>query len=117
VSRLIRAHELVAISSVSRHESELAGVVEQKLRGFAHLRVERIGDNVVATTNAGFARRVLVAGHLDTVPGDASLARVDGKTLHGVGACDMKGSLSSTPERRLPAPNRASSNWPNFDPT
>ncbi len=111
MSRLIRAHELVAISSVSRHESELASVVEQKLRGFAHLRVERIGDNVIATTNAGFARRVLVAGHLDTVPGDASLARVDGKTLHGVGACDMKGSLSVMLELAATPPTHQDVSW------
>ena len=58
------------------------------------LDVERIGDNVVARTTGHHATRLLVAGHLDTVPGDASAAVIEGDELRGVGACDMKGSLS-----------------------
>jgi len=35
-----------------------------------------------------------VAGHLDTVPGEAANATIVGNQLRGLGACDMKGSLS-----------------------
>lgn len=56
--------------------------------------MERVGDNVVARTTGTHAHRRIVAGHLDTVPGDASLARIEGDRLYGVGSCDMKGSLA-----------------------
>lgn len=94
MSRLDEVLELVSIGSVSRHESELAGVVESRLRESSHLDVERVGDNVVARTTGHHATRVIVAGHLDTVPGDASAAFNDGDAVRGVGACDMKGSLA-----------------------
>ena len=94
MSRLTAALDLVRIPSVSRGESALATHVEAILRASPHLDVERIGDNVVARTTGWRATRLLIAGHLDTIPGDASLSVVDGDCLRGVGACDMKGSLS-----------------------
>lgn len=94
MSRLDEALALVAIGSVSGHEAALASFVESKLRDAAYLTVERVGDNVVARTGGHHATRVLVAGHLDTVPGDASAAAIVGSELRGVGACDMKGSLA-----------------------
>jgi succinyl-diaminopimelate desuccinylase len=72
----------------------LANHVEQVLRANPSLEVERVGDNVVARTIGHHATRVIVAGHLDTVPGDASAAVMDGDELRGLGACDMKGSLA-----------------------
>ena len=94
MNRLESAFELVAIDSVSRNESALASFVETSLRANERLEVERVGDNVIARTTGTRPTRVIVAGHLDTVPGDASAARIDDEVLHGVGACDMKGSLS-----------------------
>jgi succinyl-diaminopimelate desuccinylase len=94
MSRLDDVMSLVSIASVSRHEAVLAGHIESALRANPSLDVERIGDNVVARTTGLRATRLLVAGHIDTVPGDASLAAIIGNELHGVGACDMKGSLS-----------------------
>ena len=94
MSRLDDVYELVSISSVSHHESALADHVEAALRTSGFLEVDRIGDNVVARTVGEHATRVIVAGHLDTVPGDASLARREGDVLTGLGACDMKGSLA-----------------------
>jgi succinyl-diaminopimelate desuccinylase len=85
---------LVAIDSVSRDEATIAHHVAVVLGRNPDLDVERIGDNVVARTTGHHATRLLVAGHLDTVPGDASEARIVGDELHGVGACDMKGSLA-----------------------
>ncbi len=94
MSRLEAAFELVRLASPSREEGALASLVEQRLRAWDHLEVERVGDNVVARTTGHHAQRLLVAGHLDTVPGDASAARIEGDRVVGVGACDMKGSLA-----------------------
>ncbi len=94
MSRLEDVLELVEVSSVSRHEAALCALVEARLRSSVHLEVERIGDNVVARTTGRRAARLLVAGHLDTVPGDSARARIDGDVVRGVGACDMKGSLA-----------------------
>jgi len=94
VSRLDETLALVSIESVSGREAAIASYVEERLRSSNRLDVERIGDNVVARTNGSHVARVLIAGHLDTVPGDASAARIDGDELVGLGACDMKGSLA-----------------------
>ncbi len=94
MSRLDDVYELVSISSVSHHESALANHIESALRTNDLLEVERIGDNVVARTFGDRASRVIVAGHVDTVPGDASAATLQGDVLTGLGACDMKGSLA-----------------------
>jgi len=94
VSRLDEALTLVSISSVSRNEAELAAHVEARLRAVDNLEVERVGDNVVARTTGHHATRLLIAGHLDTVPGDARAASIVDGQLRGVGACDMKGSLA-----------------------
>ncbi len=101
MSLLERAHELVAINSVSGNEANIASLVFDRLRGAEHLEVERIGDNVVARTTGHHLRRLIVAGHLDTVPGDPLLATVSDGTLRGLGACDMKGSLAVMIERAL----------------
>lgn len=94
MTHLERALELVRINSVSRNETEVANLIENRLRQVRHLRVDRIGDNVIARTDGRSPTRVIVAGHIDTVPGDPALARVDGDRLIGLGACDMKGSAS-----------------------
>jgi succinyl-diaminopimelate desuccinylase len=94
VSRLDDAYALVSIPSVSRDEATLAAYVELHLRAAPFLEVERVGDNVIARTTGHHATRVVVAGHLDTIPGDAASAVIVGDELRGVGACDMKGSLA-----------------------
>jgi succinyl-diaminopimelate desuccinylase len=83
---------LVDVASVSGEERVLADAVEQALRTQApHLEVLRSGDAVLARTNLGRRRRVLLAGHLDTVPiaDNVPSRRVDG-LLYGCGASDMK---------------------------
>lgn len=86
---------LVDVPSESHHEAVLADAVEDALRAFAHLRVERDGDTVVARTDLGRRERVLVGGHLDTVPAAGNLpSRVDGDLLFGLGSCDMKGGVA-----------------------
>jgi len=56
--------------------------------------VDRIGDNLVARTDLGREHRLVLGGHTDTVPGDTSGSRIDGDTLWGLGAADMKGGLA-----------------------
>ena len=83
---------LVDIPSPSHEESGLADVVEAALRDLAHLDVTRIGDSVVARTSLGRSERVILGGHLDTVPSAGNLpSRRDAEFLHGLGSCDMKG--------------------------
>lgn len=87
--------ELVSIPSVSRHEARLADHVEAVLRGCEWLAVERVGDNVVAHSELGRPARLVVAGHLDTVPPAGNQTpRIEGDVLYGLGAADMKGGLA-----------------------
>jgi succinyl-diaminopimelate desuccinylase len=86
---------LVDVASVSGTEKPLADEVEQALRGLTNFRVDRDGDTVVARTNLGKPHRIVLAGHLDTVPiaGNvpSDLREVDGvQRLYGCGTSDMK---------------------------
>jgi len=87
--------ELMAVSSVSGDEAAIAALVEDRLRAVSWLSVDRVGDNVVARTTLSRPHRLVVAGHLDTVPpGDNERPRMDGDIVWGVGASDMKGGLA-----------------------
>jgi succinyl-diaminopimelate desuccinylase len=82
---------LVDLESVSGDEDAIAGEVHAALQALPHLKVERVGNNVVARTALGRDRRVLLAGHLDTVPvADNLPSRREGDLLHGCGTSDMK---------------------------
>jgi succinyl-diaminopimelate desuccinylase len=84
--------QLVDIESVSRNEQVIADAVEAALVALPHLTVTRHGHTVVARTDLGRGERVVIAGHLDTVPVNDNLpARLEGGLLHGLGSCDMKG--------------------------
>ncbi|GAA4589347.1 succinyl-diaminopimelate desuccinylase [Actinoplanes octamycinicus] len=88
---------LCDIPSVSGEEKELADAVEAALRKLPHLEVLRDGDAVVARTNLGRATRVVLAGHLDTVPIAGNLPVVeDGDVLRGRGTVDMKAGVATT---------------------
>jgi succinyl-diaminopimelate desuccinylase len=84
---------LADIPSVSGAEGELAAAVEVALREQAgHLEVLRSGNAVLARSSLGRPSRVVLAGHLDTVPLNDNLpVRRDDEYLHGLGTCDMKG--------------------------
>lgn len=87
------------IASVSGDEAALADAVEAALAAYPHLEVLRDGDTVVARTHLGRASRVVVAGHLDTVPVAANLpTRLEGEgedaVLWGRGTVDMKGGVA-----------------------
>jgi succinyl-diaminopimelate desuccinylase len=87
--------DLVNLESVSGNEGRIADAVESALRTLDHLEVQRFGHTVVARTQHGHPERVVVAGHLDTVPLNDNLpARRDETRLHGLGSCDMKGGVA-----------------------
>ncbi|MBA3781375.1 MAG: succinyl-diaminopimelate desuccinylase [Nocardioides sp.] len=105
--------QLVNIESVSRDEQTIADAVEEALRTLGHLTVSRHGNTVVARTDLGHAERVVIAGHLDTVPLNDNLparreSTPDGEILHGLGTCDMKGgdAVMLRIAATVPAPNR-----------
>ncbi len=86
-------HGLVAIRSLSGQEENAVNylVGQMSARGFeAH--VDRAG-NAVGTKGDGPSKIVLL-GHIDTVPGDIPV-RVEDGVLHGRGACDAKGPLAT----------------------
>ncbi|MBV9291115.1 MAG: succinyl-diaminopimelate desuccinylase [Frankiales bacterium] len=86
---------LVDVPSVSGSESRLADEVETSLKRLPHLIVERDGDAILARTELGRERRVVIAGHLDTVPvADNLPSRRDGERLFGCGTSDMKSGLA-----------------------
>jgi succinyl-diaminopimelate desuccinylase len=86
---------LVDIESVSGDEDRLAGLVDAALRGCAGLHVERIGNAVLARTDRGAAERIVLAGHLDTVPIAGNVpARVEDGLLYGCGTVDMKSGVA-----------------------
>ena len=75
----------------------------------------RVANNVVARTQLGAARRIVLGGHLDTVPPNGNATpRRDGDTLHGLGAADMKSGLAAM--LRL-ADQLAGGGSPRFDVT
>ncbi len=83
------------IESVSGNEQALADAIEAALLSHPHLEVIRHQDAIVARTNLGRAQRVVIAGHIDTVPvaGNLPIQRrvIDGKdVLWGRGTVDMK---------------------------
>ena len=87
---------LVDIPSVSHDEAVIADAVETALReqtsGF---EIVRCGNAVLARTNRGLGSRVMLAGHLDTVPAQDNIpGRIEDGRVFGLGASDMKGALA-----------------------
>jgi succinyl-diaminopimelate desuccinylase len=97
---------LIDVNSVSGNERELADAVEAALRDVPQLQVTRDGDALIARTELGRTERVILAGHLDTVPlpaTEGSLGTVPSfwqsgtpgeGLLFGRGATDMKGGVA-----------------------
>ncbi len=83
---------LVDIPSVSRAEGAIADAVEAALRAqTSGFEIVRSGNTVLARTHLGRPGRVVLAGHLDTVPiADNVPSRREGDILHGCGTVDMK---------------------------
>lgn len=101
---------LVDFPSESGTEKPLADAIEAALRTLPHLTVDRHGNNVVARTDLGRAERVILAGHIDTVPiADNVPSRLDGNgILWGCGTSDMKSGVAIQLRiaATVPEPNR-----------
>ena len=87
------------IPSVSGDETTLADAIALALTDHDHLEVIRDGDTIVARTNLGRERRVVIAGHIDTVPINRNLPvedrEIEGEAfLWGRGTVDMKGGVA-----------------------
>src|SRR4029453_8422398 len=89
---------LCDIESVSGGEARLCDAIEEGLRGLPHLETTRIGHSLVARTSLGRPERVVLAGHIDTVPltkDPVNLpTRLEGGDLVGRGTVDMKGGVA-----------------------
>ena len=86
------------IESVSGSEKVLADAIFDALSHFSHLEVIRDADCIVARTSLG-RERVIIAGHLDTVPPNGNLPAElhhfeREQTIVGRGAVDMKGGIA-----------------------
>lgn len=91
--------EVCNLESVSGNESALADEIEASLNGLKHLRVVRDGNAVVAMTELGRSKRVIIAGHIDTVPVSGNLPAVlhhfeREQVIFGRGSVDMKGGVA-----------------------
>ncbi len=88
---------LCDIESVSRNEAAIADAIQAALEPLTHLEVTRHGNTVVARTSLARSERVVLAGHIDTVPvtdpPNLPTRRI-GDELVGRGTVDMKGGVA-----------------------
>jgi len=95
VDPVVLTRALVDIESVSRDEKAIADCVEDVLRQAPHLHTERHGNTVMARTDLGREQRVVLAGHLDTVPlNDNFPSTVVDDLIYGCGTADMKSGVA-----------------------
>ena len=99
---------LVNVPSISGDEAVLADAIELKLQTCSWLTVSRISNTIIARTNLGRDQRVVLAGHIDTVPAANNTtaikvaARANLPTgepvvedvIFGLGSCDMKAGVA-----------------------
>jgi succinyl-diaminopimelate desuccinylase len=87
--------QLVDVESVSGNEKPLADAIDTALRGLPHLTVHRDGNALIARTSLGRDQRVVLAGHIDTVPvADNVPSHIERSVLYGCGSCDMKSGVA-----------------------
>lgn len=108
---------LCDIESVSGEESHLADRIEATLATASHLDVLRHGNTVAARSATSAPGRILIAGHIDTVPVSGCLpATLDHEWLWGRGSVDMKGGVASHLIHAMnPAPARHNITWVFYD--
>ena len=87
------------IESVSGNETELANAIAAALSKYPHLEIIRDADAIVARTNFGHDKRVVIAGHIDTVPVADNLPTKllpmeREQVLWGRGTVDMKAGVA-----------------------
>jgi succinyl-diaminopimelate desuccinylase len=88
---------LTDIASVSGEEKPLADAIERALSARPHLTVHRSGNTVLARTQLGRKERVVLAGHIDTVPHAGNFPSFfdsERSRLTGCGTSDMKSGVA-----------------------
>jgi succinyl-diaminopimelate desuccinylase len=89
---------LCDIESVSLGEARICDAIEAALAPLSHLEVTRVGNSLVARTSLGRGERVVLAGHIDTVPLTVDPPNLPtqrrGEELWGRGTVDMKGGVA-----------------------
>ena len=91
--------QLCDIESVSGNERAITDAIAAALAPFDHLEITRDADAIVARTTHGRGRRVVIAGHTDTVPLKNNLptrleSEADVEYLWGRGTVDMKAGVA-----------------------
>ena len=88
--------DLVNIASVSQDEQAIADSIQAALVEVKHLKVSRINNSIIAQTNFGANQRVVIAGHLDTVPANNNFPGKKTSTeIIGLGSVDMKSGIAA----------------------
>jgi len=88
---------LTDIASVSGEEKPLADAIERVLTRLPHLAVDRFGNTLIARTSLGLPERVVLAGHIDTVPHAGNFPSSfdpERTRLTGCGTSDMKSGVA-----------------------
>ncbi|MBC7403417.1 MAG: succinyl-diaminopimelate desuccinylase [Microbacteriaceae bacterium] len=98
-SSITITRQLCDIESVSGDERAITDAIAAALAPFDHLEITRDADAIVARTTNGRARRVVIAGHTDTVPLKNNLpTRFESEAgvdyLWGRGTVDMKAGVA-----------------------
>lgn len=87
--------DLVNISSVSKDEKSIADSIEKALQEYSHLKITRVNNSLVAQTNFGNKQRVVIAGHIDTVPANNNFpGKMTNSEIIGLGSVDMKSGIA-----------------------
>jgi succinyl-diaminopimelate desuccinylase len=87
--------QIVDIESVSGHEQPLADAIAAAMADLPHLALHRDGNAIVARTDFCHDERVVLAGHIDTVPVHENLpSHLEDGLLYGCGSCDMKSGVA-----------------------
>lgn len=87
--------DLVNISSVSQDEKSIADSIEKALQEYSHLKITRVNNSLVAQTNFGNKQRVVIAGHIDTVPANNNFpGKMTNSEIIGLGSVDMKSGIA-----------------------
>lgn len=88
--------DLVNIASISQDEQAIADLIQAALVEVKHLKVSRISNSIIAQTNFGANQRVVIAGHLDTVPANNNFPGKKTSTeVIGLGSVDMKSGIAA----------------------
>jgi succinyl-diaminopimelate desuccinylase len=87
--------QLISINSVSGNETEIADFIYNYLCKISHLTLERHNNTVIATNSSNKAKKIILAGHIDTVPANGNeRPQISGNTIKGLGSVDMKGGIA-----------------------